>query len=101
MHKFLIKADNVAYGQVQTNLLSQGSITLGQAYQTMVKEEHSKIIARGKEVHEEIHSFLLIQVNHYKPRYDKLDKSKLFCIHCKQRRHKKDECFKIYGYPEW
>lgn len=32
---------------------------------------------------------------------DKQEKMKLLCGHCKQRGHEKDDCFKLYGYPEW
>ncbi|KAJ0948539.1 hypothetical protein HanRHA438_Chr01g0028421 [Helianthus annuus] len=36
----------------------------------------------------------------FRPR-DKEDKSKLFCTYCQMKRHTKDQCFKIVGYPEW
>ncbi|XP_022030400.1 uncharacterized protein LOC110931309 [Helianthus annuus] len=32
---------------------------------------------------------------------DKEDKSKLYCTHCRMKRHTKETCFKIVGYPEW
>ncbi|KAJ0845341.1 hypothetical protein HanRHA438_Chr15g0712531 [Helianthus annuus] len=36
----------------------------------------------------------------FRPR-DKEDKSKLFCTHCQMKRHTKDQCFRLVGYPEW
>ncbi|CAA0813941.1 Unknown protein [Striga hermonthica] len=32
---------------------------------------------------------------------EKLDRSKLVCTHCGMRKHTKEECFKLVGYPEW
>lgn len=31
----------------------------------------------------------------------KIDKSKLFCDHCKRNGHTKDVCFELHGYPSW
>ncbi|XP_076917379.1 uncharacterized protein LOC143577429 [Bidens hawaiensis] len=32
---------------------------------------------------------------------EKEDKSKLFCTHCQMKRHTKEQCFRLVGYPEW
>jgi len=32
---------------------------------------------------------------------DKEDKSHLHCTHCGMKKHTKETCFKIVGYPEW
>ena len=32
---------------------------------------------------------------------DKEDKSHLYCTHCGMKKHTKETCFKIVGYPEW
>lgn len=29
------------------------------------------------------------------------DKSKLLCSHCSKRKHTKDQCFELMGYPDW
>ncbi|XP_047944376.1 uncharacterized protein LOC125190976 [Salvia hispanica] len=34
-------------------------------------------------------------------RSDDEDKSKLVCSHCKRKRHTKDSCFELIGYPDW
>ncbi|KAM0863423.1 hypothetical protein ACQ4PT_044603 [Festuca glaucescens] len=33
--------------------------------------------------------------------FGKIDKSKLFCDHCKRNGHTKDGCFELHGYPSW
>ncbi|XP_076907601.1 uncharacterized protein LOC143564111 [Bidens hawaiensis] len=32
---------------------------------------------------------------------EKEDKSKLYSTHCKMKKHTKESCFKLVGYPEW
>ncbi|KAJ0435908.1 hypothetical protein HanIR_Chr17g0898571 [Helianthus annuus] len=32
---------------------------------------------------------------------EKEDKSKLYCTHCKMKKHTKETCFRLVGYPEW
>ncbi|KAK9125652.1 hypothetical protein Scep_014498 [Stephania cephalantha] len=30
-----------------------------------------------------------------------INKDELYCNHCKMKRHTKENCFKLHGYPEW
>lgn len=32
---------------------------------------------------------------------DKEEKAKLVCTHCDMRKHTKDMCFQLVGYPDW
>ncbi|KAJ0622886.1 hypothetical protein HanIR_Chr01g0025661 [Helianthus annuus] len=41
-----------------------------------------------------------IQRFKFKPK-EKEDKSKLYCTHCKMKKHTKETCFRLVGYPEW
>ncbi|XP_076919272.1 uncharacterized protein LOC143580006 [Bidens hawaiensis] len=40
------------------------------------------------------------QRTRFRPK-EKEDKSKLFCTHCHMKRHTKEQCFRLVGYPEW
>ncbi|KAJ9544663.1 hypothetical protein OSB04_024370 [Centaurea solstitialis] len=35
------------------------------------------------------------------PTQGKKDKSKLYCTHCQIKKHTKEQCFRLVGYPEW
>ena len=101
LHQFLIGIDDELYGVVRSNLLSQSPpVTLDRTYQTLVQEEKSRDIARGKTIQEESHAFAL-RAERTTERGNKVDKSKLFCSHCKQKGHEVGSCFKLHGYPEW
>ena len=44
---------------------------------------------------------LSIQARRAPKTFAKIDKSKLFCNHCKRPGHTKDSCFELHGYPTW
>ena len=100
-HQFLVGVDDEVYGMVRSNLLSQSPLPdLNRAYQTLLQEERSRSIARGAAIDAEAHAFAL-QVDRSSGRSDKIDRSKLFCSHCKQKGHDVGMCFKLHGYPDW
>jgi hypothetical protein len=44
---------------------------------------------------------LSMRPRHVARPFSKLDKSKLFCDHCKRNGHTKDTCFELHGFPSW
>lgn len=88
-------------GVVRSNLISQEPFPdLNRAYQSLVQEERSQAISRGKELQEQLHAFH-VHTEKGRGKLEKVDKSKLLCTHCKLRGHEKSTCFKIHGYPDW
>ncbi|KAL2898570.1 Retrovirus-related Pol polyprotein from transposon TNT 1-94 [Bienertia sinuspersici] len=99
LHQFLIGNDDTKYAQVHTNLLSQQPpVTLDRAYQAFLQEERSRAIAAAKPPLPEAHVFAL--PNDHKPSV-RIDKSMLFCIHCKRSGHHNSGCFLLHGYLDW
>ncbi|KAJ9567087.1 hypothetical protein OSB04_003053 [Centaurea solstitialis] len=89
LHQFLIGVDDDLYAMVRTILLSQHPVThlrIYRAYQAFQQEERSCGIARGKAVREEANVFA-IQTDRWKGKFERQDKSKLFCSHCKKFGH--------------
>ncbi|KAL2907188.1 Retrovirus-related Pol polyprotein from transposon TNT 1-94 [Bienertia sinuspersici] len=98
-HQFLVGIDAGKYAAVKSNLLSQKPPpTLEQAYQAFIQEENSRAIAHTKDK-EPAHIFALPPDR--KPANLKVDKSKLFCTHCKRAGHDSSGCFLLHGYPDW
>lgn len=100
-HQFLIGLDCTKYDAVRTNLLSQQPLgDLNRAYQTLVQEEQSRGLVRGRGSHESVQAFH-IQAGRGRGKFDRVDKSKLVCTHCKRTGHEVSTCFKIHGNPKW
>ena len=68
-----------------------------------VIEEETRLIQpkeHGQE-NSDARATLSIKARHAPRPFGKIDKSKLFCNHCKRTGHAKDMCFELHGYPSW
>uniref|UniRef100_A0A803M6X4 Retrotransposon Copia-like N-terminal domain-containing protein n=1 Tax=Chenopodium quinoa TaxID=63459 RepID=A0A803M6X4_CHEQI len=88
-HQFLIGIDDTLYTVVHTNLLSQQpAADLNRAYQTLLQEEESRGIGRGKaeldRTKESAHAFFVSSAR-WKGASDRQDKAKLYCSHCQKK----------------
>ncbi|XP_021746663.1 uncharacterized protein LOC110712507 [Chenopodium quinoa] len=104
LHQFLIGIDDDKYAMVRTNLLSQQPpTTLDRAYHAFLQEERSRGIAQGhaQPGKVEAHVFALPSDRRSLPSTSRVDKSKLYCTHCKRTGHDNTGCFILHGYPEW
>lgn len=100
-HQFLIGLDGKSYGAVRTNLLSQQPLgDINRAYQALLQEEQSRAITSSRTTLDNVHAFCA-QSERGKGAYNRVDKSKLLCSHCKQRGHEIGTCFKLHGNPPW
>ena len=98
-HQFLIGLDGKNYGAVRTNLLSQQPLgDINRAYQSLVQEERSRALASGRTNTDNVHAFYGERM---RGKFERVDKSKLTCSHCKQKGHEIGTCFKIHGNPPW
>lgn len=99
-HQIFISLGVKKYRVVRTNLqLSQHSMRdINRAYQTFVQEEQSRASSCDTRTHESVQTFLA-QSERGKSRFERVDKSKLVCTHCKQRGNEVSGCFKIHDRP--
>uniref|UniRef100_A0A803MAX7 Retroviral polymerase SH3-like domain-containing protein n=1 Tax=Chenopodium quinoa TaxID=63459 RepID=A0A803MAX7_CHEQI len=77
--------------------------SLDEAYLAFTQEERSKGIACGKAEKEEIQtqSIFALKADRNRTRFERPDKSKLTCTHCKKRGHEVSTCFTLHGIPPW
>ncbi|KAL2941173.1 Retrovirus-related Pol polyprotein from transposon RE1 [Bienertia sinuspersici] len=103
LHQFLIGIDDDKYAMVRTNLLSQQPpVTLDRAYQSLLQKERSRAVADTKTSPSDAHIFALppdCRPSSSSPA--RVDKTKLFCSHCKRTGHDTSGCFLLHGYPDW
>ncbi|XP_021742499.1 uncharacterized protein LOC110708630 [Chenopodium quinoa] len=102
LHQFWVGIDDDKYSVVRTNLLSQQPPTsLERAYQALLQEERSRNIAQSKSQTEDAHVFALLLDRKSVQSSHRVDKSKLYCTHCKRSGHENSGCFMLHGYPDW
>lgn len=73
---------------------------LDHIYHTLIQEERSRDIARGKSVTDDVHAFG-VQTDRGRTRFDRVDRPKLMCTHCHKKGHEAASCFQLHGKPEW
>lgn len=104
LHQFLVGIDDGKYSMVRTNLLSQQPpVTIEHAYHALLQEERSRIIAQAKAPveKEDAHVFALPSSGQRHFQTVRVDKTKLYCSHCKRSGHDNAGCFILHGYPSW
>ncbi|XP_021725291.1 uncharacterized protein LOC110692563 [Chenopodium quinoa] len=104
LHQFLVGIDDAKYATVRTNLLpQQPPATLDRAYQALLQEESSRSIAQTHNTvaGEDAHVFALPSDRRQFQLPNRVDKSKLYCHHCKRQGHDNAGCFVLLGYPNW
>ncbi|KAK9716354.1 hypothetical protein RND81_06G227800 [Saponaria officinalis] len=102
LHQFLIRIDDDKYAIVRTNLLSQQPPPdLERAYQALVQEERSRTIAQEKIKPDYAHIFALPTERRPSLPPSRVEKSRLYCSHCKRSGHDNAGCFILHGYPSW
>uniref|UniRef100_A0A803MDK1 Reverse transcriptase Ty1/copia-type domain-containing protein n=1 Tax=Chenopodium quinoa TaxID=63459 RepID=A0A803MDK1_CHEQI len=110
----LLSGLNRNYDQVTINLLSVDPLpNVNKAYHTLQQIEQQNRLNQFSSSSHEISAFHVASGNiaptpkvFPKPNFQykkdfKRAKSELTCEHCKKRDHTVDQCFKLYGVPDW
>ncbi|XP_071675842.1 uncharacterized protein [Lolium perenne] len=68
-----------------------------------VIEEETRLAQRKEENlnYKEERAALSMQSRRGPRSFNKIDKSRLFCDHCRKNGHTKEMCFELHGYPSW
>lgn len=108
LHQFFMGLDDKLYGAIRSQQLALNPLpSLNRAYQTVIQEERLKGMATAKDEVAEVMTFAVKPESRPKGRTvdarekERLDKSKLYCSHCRRNGHDDTTCFEIHGYPEW
>ncbi|GAA0163569.1 hypothetical protein LIER_19400 [Lithospermum erythrorhizon] len=97
-HDFIYGLNRELYGSVRSALNTQEPLPSLDTTYHKIREEESLRKASDTTVGDEFVAFSLRS----NPRMgDYVDKSKLWCNHCKKQGHDSTTCFLIIGYPEW
>lgn len=68
-----------------------------------VIEEETRLAQPKEDDHKgaDARAALSMQSHSVQNYFSKEDKNKMFCTHCKKKRHTEDMCFELHGYPPW
>ncbi|KAK9093577.1 hypothetical protein Syun_028488 [Stephania yunnanensis] len=102
--EFLMGLSDV-YDPIRNQILLMDPLpSINKAYSMVIRVE------KQKEVHivfaPEVDSVMMVRntgnKNHFKGSFKKqVNKDELYCDHCQMKRHTKETCFKLHGYPDW